>query len=145
MGYELHITRRENWFDENDELAIPVEEWEQYVRNDPEFRLDNYAEAILHDGTVLRTEAPGIAVWEKYSGNGIDGNYAWFYYSLGNIACKNPDKEIIAKMIGVAQIMNAKVQGDEGKIYKTEKGKIISETENSRPSVSSKRSWWKFW
>jgi hypothetical protein len=127
MGYDLHVTRRENWFDEEDSLKISLDKWIQILKEDSEMRLDGFAEAMLSEGNIFRTESDGLAVWLKYSGNGIDGNYAWFSYSDGNIVCKNPDDEIIIKMLEISERLNAKVQGDECEIYtRSSDGKIVT-------------------
>ena len=116
MGYEVHITRRENWFDE-DGPAISIDEWLKFVASDPEMRMDGYAEAVKSDGSVIRVENEGLAVWLKYSGHQLDGNMAWFDFQAGRITTKNPDAEILKKMWAVAQGLSAKVQGDEGESY----------------------------
>jgi hypothetical protein len=115
MGYDVHITRKRNWFDDSPEIALG--EWLSYVGRDPEMRLDGFAEAALPDGSVLRMESPGLAVWTAYSGHGHRGNMAWFHASQGDIVVKNPDPEILRKMWRIAQALNAKVQGDDGEIY----------------------------
>jgi hypothetical protein len=117
MGYDLHITRKENWFDNDPEKDISLAEWCEYVSKDPEMPLDNFAEIEFPDGEVLRTEKEGICVWEKYSQDGIWQNHAWFSHFQGNIFVKNPDQEIINKMVDIAHGLNAKVQGDEGELY----------------------------
>ena len=55
MGYNLHITRQENWVDEDVNSRIPLQEWVAYVNNDPDMRLDNFAEATLPDGRKITT------------------------------------------------------------------------------------------
>lgn len=44
MGYDLHITRQENWFDEDNSQQISFDEWTQVLSNDKDMRLDNFAE-----------------------------------------------------------------------------------------------------
>ena len=39
MGYNLYITRGKNPF-ENDELPITLAEWQDYVENDSELKID---------------------------------------------------------------------------------------------------------
>lgn len=39
MGYEIHITRAENWSDPDEARAITAEEWLEYVKRDPELKL----------------------------------------------------------------------------------------------------------
>ena len=137
MGYELHITRQADWFDDDPDLKISMDEWKNYVHGDPEMRLDNYCEAKLEDGRLLRIDEEGISVWLSYSGNGINGNYAWFSYSGGNIDVKNPDDEIVGKMLLIARQLNAKVLGDDGESYPSG-GIANSEPKREKP-------WWKFW
>jgi hypothetical protein len=148
MGYELHITRQKNWFDEDEFLQITFEEWTQILNNDKTMRLDGFAEATTTNGETIRIESNGLSVWTGYSGNGRDGNYAWFDYRSGNIVCKNPDDEIISKMLDIALQLNAKVQGDEEEIYKrSTENKITyrkSESNTENP-FEIKKAWWKFW
>jgi hypothetical protein len=72
MGYDVHITRRQNWFDHGPP-AISLEDWLATVKNDPEMRWVGFAEASV-EGSTLRVESPGLATWTQYSGTGIDGN-----------------------------------------------------------------------
>ncbi|WP_157197703.1 MULTISPECIES: hypothetical protein [Methylomonas] len=37
MGYEVHITRKAEWFEEEGP-EITIEEWKNYVVSDPEMR-----------------------------------------------------------------------------------------------------------
>jgi hypothetical protein len=123
MGYDVHITRKQNWFD--DEPRISLDEWRSVVGADDEMRLDGYAEATVGDDARLRVESEGLAVWTAYPGHGIEGNMAWFDYHSGNIAVKNPGQDILAKMWQLAQKLNARVQGDECEIYGPT-GEIVS-------------------
>ena len=115
MGYDVHITRKQRCSDEDGE-EISLAEWIAVVEADPSMRLDGhgYAEARLPDGSVLRMESEGLSVWTGYSG---PGNMYWFHYRSGKIVVKNPDPEILGKMWELAQLLSAKVQGDEGEIY----------------------------
>ena len=89
-------------------------------------RFDGFADATFPDGSVLRAESSGLSVWIAYSGNGRDGNMAWFDHSQGDIIVANPDREILRKMWLIAQAFNAKVQGDDREIYDAN-GDIIPE------------------
>jgi hypothetical protein len=133
MGYDLHITRKESWFDEDDSNNISMAEWTEYLKVDSEMRLDNFAEATTTNGEYVRVETKGMSVWTKYSKDGLDGNHAWFWPDNGNIVVKNPDIEIRNKMIDIAGQLKAKVQGDDGELYDT------------KETVIQKRPWWKFW
>lgn len=119
MGYNLYITRKENWFDEDNSNNILLKEWTDYLKTDSEMCLDNFAEATTTNGELVRVELIGMSVWTKYSKDGIKGNHAWFWPDNGNIAVKNPDIEIRNKMIDIAGQLKAKVQGDDGENYET--------------------------
>jgi hypothetical protein len=142
MGYDVHITRKDNWYDDDNASEISLKEWNDYVSNDPDFRVDNFAQVDLPAGQILRIEKEGICVWTKYSRDGEDQNHAWFIHSRGNITVKNPDQEIINKMVQVAQKLNAKVQGDEDELYGKED--YLDQTLHD-VATDFKKPWWKFW
>jgi hypothetical protein len=133
MGYNLYITRKENWFDEDDSNNISLKAWTDYLMTDREMRRDNFAEATTTNGEYVRVETMGMSVWTKYSKDGIKGNHAWFWPDSGNIVVKNPDIEIRNKMIAIARQLKAKVQGDDGETYETIE------------LVAERRHWWKLW
>jgi hypothetical protein len=122
MGYNVHITRKQDWFDE--EPQISATEWDAYIRLDPSMRLDGYAEATTAGGDTLRYENEGLAVWIGYSHHEPDGNMAWFDFRSGDVVVKNPDSEILKKMWLIAQALGGKVQGDESETY-GEDGSVI--------------------
>lgn len=122
-GYDVHITRRNDWSEEKGP-EITLTEWKTLVSSDPDMRLDGFAEIALDGDQKLRTESEGLAVWIKYSKHGKKGNMAWFLWSRGNITVKNPDEEIRRQMFRLARKLKAKVQGDEGETY-GEKGEEV--------------------
>ncbi|WP_245441520.1 hypothetical protein [Rhizobium vallis] len=65
MAYDLHITRKENWFDPTS--GFTLQDWHKYVDGDAELRHDGFAEATVNDGKVLRVEQEGLCVWTAYS------------------------------------------------------------------------------
>jgi len=138
MGYEVHITRKNEWFGDGPEIGL--EEWLSYIANDSSMRHDGYAEATISDGAVLRTEAPGLAVWTAYSGHDLNGNMAWFSHSQGNITVKNPDEEILAKMVEIGEALGASIQGDEGETYPVTANEPVA-----IPDVRQSKPWWRFW
>lgn len=115
MGYDVHITRAEDWT-ESQSNPIRLEEWLGYIASDPEMRLDGFAEAQVDDDT-LRVEGEGLAVWVAYSGHETNGNMAWFDYHNGAVIVKGPDEEILSKMKRIAEALHANVIGDEGEFY----------------------------
>src|SRR5688500_3851169 len=98
MGYNLYITRREDWMDE-DGPGISLEEWRSYVESDAELRMDD-------------SLGEHVAVW-----SGPSTEVSWLAWTGGNLETKNPDEPLVRKMIAVAAALGAKVQGDDGERY----------------------------
>jgi hypothetical protein len=59
MGYDVHITRAEDWT-ESESAPIGLDEWLRYVAGDHEMRLDNFAETEVGGDDVLRYENYGL-------------------------------------------------------------------------------------
>ena len=110
MGYDVHITRSGDP-NRDSGSAITLQEWLDYVRTDPEMRLDGFAEVTTPQGPTLRYESPGLAVWTAYELDGIP----WFDFREDCIVVKNPDAKILKKMNQIAEKLNARVIGAEGK------------------------------
>src|SRR6266403_4944804 len=103
MGYDLHITRKTNWSDD-DGPAITEAEWRAIIEADPELSLDTETRCIMADGEYV------YAAW-----NGEPGVLGFY---RGEISSKNPEEPLIAKMVRIAQALGAKVQGDDDEIYR---------------------------
>jgi len=116
VGYDLHITRKADWPDD-DGPVITFEEWIAVVDADPDLRLDGFCAARMPDGGILRLDDSSIAVWTAYSRYRDRAGIAWFRWRDGNVNVKNPDREIRRKMWRIAQVLAAKVQGDDGEFY----------------------------
>ena len=116
MGYDLHITRKKNWDGWEDEHGpeISFDEWMAVVNADPELTLDGYVNVRRPDSSIFRQP---IAVWTAWSKHGEGGGMAWIGLQRGNVVVKNPDWEIRRKMWRLAQVLHARVQGDDGEFY----------------------------
>jgi hypothetical protein len=99
VGYDLHITRRKEWFDE-DGPELTRAEFERVVLADPEFRVD-------------KGLGPNYAVWT------LDPESPWVELDRGELLSKNPTKPFIQKMVRIAQALGngARVVGDEDEEY----------------------------
>lgn len=145
MGYDVYITRAENWVDAEEEQPITLEAWLAYAQSDPEMRVDDRAEARTPDGEVIAFNSAGLAVWTAYSKDGQGGNHAWFDLQGGCVVVKNPDAEILRKMSRVATHFNARVQGDEGEEYGPDGSRIHDSPVDNRNPIGDgpKRAWWR--
>lgn len=136
MGYDVHISRTEEWT-ESESDPISLDEWLACVRADPEMRLDVQARVRLDDGSEIRYESQGLAVWTAYSQPRAADDLVWFDCRDGCIVVKNPDVEVLRKMLRIAAALDAPVVGDDGEIY--DERSVASLEEATRPRVS----WWR--
>ena len=126
--------------------GITLAEWASLLADDDTMRMDGVAEVDLPDGSTLRTENEGLAVWTDYAGNEDGGNQAWFDFRDGAIVIKNPDQDILAKMLEIAAMLDAKVVGDEGEEYETPTDHGVPTRGAMQKMLSVQRKpWWKFW
>jgi len=103
MGYDLHITRKQNWSDDTGPV-IDEAEWRRIIDEDPDLALDLDTRCVMTDGEFI------FASWKSEP-----GALGWYN---GEISTKNPDEALIAKMVQIARKLEARVQGDDGEIYR---------------------------
>jgi hypothetical protein len=112
MGYDVHITRKIEWSDE-DGPCITEDEWRAYVASDSELVITGSAECKTPQGETVRISQPLMTEWRHHSSR----SPVWLSYFEGNLSIKNPDEECRAKMRQIAAKLQAKVQGDDGEYY----------------------------
>jgi hypothetical protein len=90
----LRITRAVDWR-ANQGVEISLQEWLGVVADDPELAWDpaNGPYAVRFGGT------------------------RWLDWYEGNVFTTDPDHAAVSKMLGIAQLLSAAVQGDEGEFY----------------------------
>lgn len=101
MSYDLHITRKKLYVDDEGP-DITWDEWKSYVATDPELKL----------APELGKHMVAINIKCGYPD-------PWLEWYEGNIETKNPDEPILAKMLQIAAALRAKVQGDDGEVYRS--------------------------
>ena len=131
MGYAVYIVRKAEGEggEQKRAAAITLAEWKAYVATDPELRLTDYAEASGYgagpgsaagaagaDLGALPAEAEVLSLWLAYSRMRA-GKYAWFSYARGRVTVRDPDEELLGKILAVAQALAARVQGDDGEYF----------------------------
>ena len=141
MGYDVHITRKLAWYDD-EAPEISLDEWLHHVAGDPELRLDGHAEARPGGGAVLGVEDPSMAVWIGHPEHGKRDGMAWIWHSNGNVMAKNPYDAMLRKMHRIGVALGAKVQGDEGEIYGPDGDPLPGDDSSAAPAtVSGKQPW----
>ncbi|MFI1400976.1 hypothetical protein [Streptomyces sp. NPDC020681] len=107
MGYDIHITRREIWWDQEGP-EITAAEWAAVVEADPE--LEMVPAAPGWDGPTQWTAQMVTHPREERLGTAL-------HWNSGEISAKNPTDLLIGKMRHIAGTLNARVQGDDGEHY----------------------------
>ncbi|MEU2296632.1 hypothetical protein, partial [Streptomyces antibioticus] len=107
MGYDIHITRREDWWDEGGP-GIATHEWEAVVESDADLSM-----------IPPPSEWSGPSQWSAVMTTHPDEERfgTALHWASGEIRAKNPSDILIAKMRQVAKALNARVQGDDGEYY----------------------------
>lgn len=133
MGYDLHITRRDDWWEEGENIS--ESEWRSLVESDATLTLVGSVSAATPNGSTISYNNPLLAEW-RHEGSSIP-----FDYRSGRVVVKNPDGGILIKMIEIAEILDAKVVGDEGEIYtKTDtRGVAIKGVPITAPAVATQQ------
>ena len=134
MGYDVHITRREDWHDE-DGPEITRAEWFHLVSRDPSLQLSREVIVENDQGEQVSLQEPTLTLWLEWPGRDEGRAESILWHSNGNIYAKNPDRETLRKMYLIAGVLQAKVQGDDGEVYNA--GGVVTDTQARR--------WWKVW
>ena len=100
MGYDLFITRAEDW-SHSESNPITSEEWLAIVDEDPEL------------GPWAAYPGSHFALWSGRS----EHAEPWLDWARGYIYSKNPDTALIKKMVLIANRLNARVLGQDGEEY----------------------------
>ncbi len=102
VGYDIHITRHEEWGNADTGPQITKEEFKEAVLNDPRFRADSEL-------------GPDFAV---FTGGPRGVGSPWIQWSHdGNLLSKSPPPELVRAMVEIAERLEARVVGDDGEEY----------------------------
>ncbi|QXE38703.1 hypothetical protein KQY30_35275 [Streptomyces sp. GMY02] len=114
MGYDVHVTRRTPWWEEEGEL-ITTQEWAAVVAADADLEMVRVAQASPHgqDGMEYRHE--WLAQMVTHPERDTQG--AWLDWREGRIVVKNPDEILLKKMREIGGVLGARVQGDDCEYY----------------------------
>ncbi len=102
-GYDLHITRKVHWADSNGP-TISQAEWREYVK---------------HDGQVARD--PANSEFDFVVSLTGESFPIWLDPKLGELVTKDPSQRAVAKLIDIARTLRARVQGDDGELYPSDR------------------------
>jgi hypothetical protein len=130
MAYQLHITRAADWMNSS-ELPITAAEWLKLVRTDAELIQDS-----IHGPYFVR--------WA-----GSPARDRWLEWAEGRITTRYPDGALLRKLVAIAHLLGAKVQGDGGEVYSGEEPVDEWLEDNTLPftprpvMITQRLPWWK--
>jgi len=107
VGYDIHITRADDWI-ESPENPISLEELKEYFSRKSGFE---YSKVISISRPCSISVEGEFFIWTN------NDSKVTFSYSMGCIDVSYVNDEVIEKMKEIASDLNAKVQGDEGEFY----------------------------
>lgn len=102
-GYDLHITRKAHWAD-TDGPTISIAEWRAYVKRDFQVARDSNSTELDFVVSISGESFP-----------------IWFDPKLGELVTKNPSERAVVKLIEIAKALRARLQGDDGEFYPSER------------------------
>jgi hypothetical protein len=98
-GYDLHITRKLHWADENGP-RISISEWRNYVESDTQVIQDKENDQFSF---VISLESERFPLL--------------YDPRLDELFTKDPSAKAIQKLRSIAKVLHAYVQGDDGEFY----------------------------
>jgi hypothetical protein len=110
MGYDLHITRADNWMDAAEHPIFDAA-WTLVVDGDPSLELRTTDSYDYRDSSTGKTVRVHPVIWKAHAEEPA------FWLMKGEITCKNPDESTVAKMKEIAAKLGARVFGDDDEEY----------------------------
>lgn len=142
MGYDVFITRREIWSDE-DGPDITLSDWLAYLSIDPSLQRDAQFDSGRGSSNGGYQE-PTHVIWTEWPGQG-DGKEARFYLEDGNVVAKDTDAAIRQKLFVMAHVLEGKLQGAKGETYNSIGENDKKGRRRSKQAPGQEKSWWRFW
>lgn len=102
MGYDLHITRADEWEDAEDD-PIPLDEWVAFARG--------WVELTETDALDDGTGAPVFILGDDPAVS------AALYWSGGRIKVRGADESYVPPLVDIALALDSVVLGDDGEAY----------------------------
>ncbi len=116
---DVYITRAAHHFD-GAQVPIAEGDWRAIVENDPDLRAPDEA-------------YPSYAVW---SGTAPGGSH-WIDWANGNLFTRTPNDLVLGKLLELAELLGARVQGYRGESYRLdEQGAVVVGTPSDPEVVS---------
>jgi hypothetical protein len=140
MGYEVHIVRKKDYEDYEEESNITYEEFASLVDRRPELEW----EAI--EG-YINSDKKDYCYWNSYPAI-VNNNSPWLHYFRGEISTKWTEDDCLSFWLELANELGGQLRGDEGEQYDEAELERLRKQhqERSTPNVIiKKKPFWKIW
>jgi hypothetical protein len=109
MNNTIYITRKSDLTNLYADSDITLQEWMNFVSNDPEMRLDNHTTVTLANGELYRYANPGAAVFLQRATGQSEVREVAFDFIDGSIRVYNGDELTIQKVKQMGFKLNAQI------------------------------------
>jgi hypothetical protein len=109
MNNTIYITRKSDITNLYADSDITLQEWMNFVANDPEMRLDNHTTVKLANGELYRYANPGAAVFFQRATGQSEIREVAFDFIDGSIRVYNGDPLTIQKIKQMGFKLNAQI------------------------------------
>lgn len=142
MGYDLFITRKEDWSDTEGQ-DITLDDWLEYVAMDPSLQIDADHAASADPRVASGAKEASHVRWLDWPDREVGVREAWIWLERGNLTSADPDLRVRQKLFLIADGLEARLMGENGEIYNSSgepEGRL-----SRLGSLGPKKRWWKFW
>lgn len=140
MGYEVHIVRKKDYEDYEEESNITYEEFAAMVDRRPELSWESADNSDFGD-------KKDYCYWNTYPAI-VNNNAPWLHYFGGEISTKWGDDDCLKLWLELANELGGQLRGDDGEQYdeaELERLKAIRKEQSTPNIVINKKPFWKFW
>lgn len=142
MGYDLYITRNEDWSD-TDGQDITLDDWTGYLAVDQTLVLDPDHAARADPRVASGAKEPSHVRWIEWPDREPGIREAWVWLERGNLVATDADIRFRQKLFLIADALDARLMGENGDVYNSS-GEAESKI-TGLIGFGRKKSWWKFW
>lgn len=142
MGYEVHISRKNDFDNYDEESNITMDEWRAMV---------DAADDLTWE-PAPGAEIPGnfeYCYWLKHPEQD-ESNRPWFQFYGGSVSTKWTDTASLRLMLRMAEALKGRMHGDEGEFYEAADIDAMEQDQKQQAVAAEapapqKKPFWKFW
>lgn len=142
MGYDLYVTRKEDWSDAEGQ-DITLDDWTGYLALDQSLQIDPVRSAEVDPRVASGAKEASHACWTEWPDREPGLREAWIWLERGNLVSTDADIRFRQKLFLIADGLGARLMGEGGEVYNSSgeaEGKL-----SLLGGLGRKKAWWKFW